>query len=143
MVQIRDPATGRMIEVERRPIKSKGYAHTSVDPRDMERAKAQLAAAQGVHTFQGLYEGDRRLRARVVPGKFGLSWLLDGDDAARFGKWLTYGPTSRHQRDKGLKERSELDHAEVLANGRHVTFVRTGCKWGQDATLKFTMETKP
>lgn len=23
-------------------------------------------------------------------------------------------------------------------DGRHVAFVRTGCKWGGDATLKFT-----
>ena len=139
MVQIRDPATGRMVEVERRPIRSKGYAHTRVQADDVARAEAQLKAADGFHTFQGLYEGDRRLRARVVPGKFGLSWLLDGDDAERFGKWLTYGPTSRQQKGHGLKERPELDRAEVLAAGRHVTFVRTGCKWGQDAALKFTL----
>lgn len=138
MVQIRDPATGRMIEVERRPIRRPSPAHLGVDPRDLARAQAQLAEANGVHTFVGLYDGDRRVRARVVAGRFGLTWLLDGDDEARLGKWVTYGPTSRQQKAKGLKERPELDHAEVRADGRHVAFVRTGCKWGQDARLKFT-----
>ena len=137
MVQIRNPADGRMIEVERRPIMRPARAHRDLDPRDLAKAHAQLAEAQGVHTFTGLYEGDRRLRARIVPGKFGLTWLLDGDDEARLGKWVTYGPGSRQQKAKGLKERPELDAAEVRSDGKYLAFIRTGCKWGGDARLKF------
>lgn len=142
MVQIRDPATGRTIEVERRPITPTRAALDS--GRAMVAARDQLAAAGGLHTFLGLYDGDTRLRARLVEGKFGLSWLLDDAEAAARGgqKWITYGSTSKKQKAMGLRERPELDRATVHMQGHHVTFVRQGCMWGSEARLKFTLEGK-
>lgn len=142
MVQIRDPATGRTITVERRPIRPTDNAVES--GRAMVEARDKLHAAGGVWTFLGLYDGDTRLRARLVQGKFGLSWLLDDAEAAARGgqKWITYGATSKKQKAMGLRERPELDRATVHMQGRHVTYVRQGCMWGSEARLKFTTEGK-
>lgn len=140
MVQIRDPATGRTVTVERRPIlPTAGQGRQS----EAAAAKARLDAAGGVHTFTGLYDGDTRVAARLVEGKFGLSWLLRDDEAAARtgGKvWVTYGPTSKLQKALKLRERPELDRAVVHLQGRHVIHVRKGCMWGSDARLKFTQE---
>jgi hypothetical protein len=138
MVTLRDPATGRTVVVERRPIQV-----AALRPGDdkVRKLEAQLAEAGGLGTFTGLYEGDTRLRARIVDGRHGLSWLVDGDDAQRLGrKWITYGPKSAQQKSRGLRERPELAPAEValVGGGRHVVIRRTGCRWGSDATLKFT-----
>lgn len=142
MVQIRDPATGRTVEVERRPITPTRRAQEA--GRAMVAARDQLAAAGGLHTFTGLYAGDTRLRARLVQGKFGLSWLLDDAEAAAHGghKWVTYGASSKKQMAMGLRERPELDRATVHMHGHHVTFMRQGCMWGSEARLKFTLEGK-
>lgn len=141
MVQIRDPATGRTVEVERRPIIPARRARAEASA--IMAARDKLAAAGGLHTFTGLYRGDARVRARLVEGKYGLSWLLDGDDALALAggkKWVTFGRTSRQQKALGLCERPELDAASVHLEGRHVVHVRKGCMWGSDARLKFTME---
>lgn len=138
MVTMRDPATGRTVTVERRPIQVQALRPDDAKVRQLE---AQLAAAGGLGTFTGLYEGDRRIRARIMEGKYGLSWLVDGEDAQRLGrKWITHGPTSAQQKKRGLRERPELAPAEValVGGGRHVVIRRTGCRWGSDARLKFT-----
>lgn len=136
MVQIRDPATGRSITVERRPIR---VAANIAGAADVAARQAQLDAEGGVSTFTGLYEGDRRVRARIVTGKWGLSWLVDGDDAAKFGrKWLPYGLDSKVQKALGLRERPELAPALAQLQSRRVAVVRAGCEWGSDARLKFT-----
>lgn len=138
MVKVRDPATGRMVEVERRPIRNPGPARQGPAEADLKKARDTLAEAGGVHTFTGLYEGDRRVRARLVAGKFGLTWLTDGPDQERFGKWITAGPNSRQQQKAKLRERPELAGAVIDTEGRQIIFARTGCKWGTDAKLKFT-----
>lgn len=142
MVQIRDPASGRMVEVERRPITPTRRARA--DAGAIMAARDALAAAGGHHTFTGLYDGDRRVRARLVQGKHGVSWLLDVEERDRIGgkKWLPFGETSRIQKLHGLRERPELDRASVHLDGRHVVHVRTGCMWGSQAALKFTQEGK-
>lgn len=135
---IRDPATGRTIEVERRPIIPASIPLAR--PGDVLKAQAQLNAAKGLGTFVGLYDGDTRLRARVVDGHYGLTWLLDADEAqARGRKWVTYGAKSKQQKTMGLRERPELAPGEVhvAAQGRTVVVRRSGCKWGSDAVLKF------
>lgn len=138
MVQIRDPATGRTITVERRPIRPTDKAMAS--GRAMAEAVQKLADAGGVWTFTGLYAGDTRLRARLVEGKYGLSWLLDDAEAAARGgkKWVTFGATSKAQKAMGLRERPELAAARVHMVGPRATFMRQGCMWGSDARLKFT-----
>lgn len=135
MAWIRDPATGRQIEVQRRPILHRAMPRPT--NAELDAVQARLDAQGGVSSFVGLYEGDRRLRARAVPGKYGMSWLLDDPEQARFGhKWVTYGPKSRAQKTLGLCERVELAPAVARLDARHVVVIRNGCPWGTDATLK-------
>lgn len=109
--------------------------------RALEQSRHNFAKAGNVHTFTGLYLGDRRVAAMLVPGKFGLQWLVHEDDRANTGgrKWVPYAGLgkSRVQADLGLRERPELASADADIDGDCVVTVRTGDKWGRDATLKF------
>jgi len=93
-------------------------------------------------SFRGLFEGDRRVAARLITTQFGTSWLLRDDEAEKFGRtFIPQGDRSRVQKALGLHEARE--HAPAWAklesNGRGlganvwVQTFRTGCKWGSDA----------
>lgn len=99
-----------------------------------------------LHTFVGLYQGDRRVAAQTKQGKFGLSWLTRSDEQARgLPKWITFGRTSRQQREHGLRERPELapSHLHVVSGMSGKFPVRDGCPWGTDARLKFGPDPAP
>lgn len=76
----------------------------------------------------GLYDGDRRLAARVVNGRYGEVWFLRDDEAKALGRrfvpWYPRGTGgSRVQSDLGLHQRDELIPVEGAD------------QWGQDAEL--------
>jgi hypothetical protein len=111
--------------------------------------KADLVDAGNISKFTGLYEGDRRVKAKKIETKFGYSWLLHADEVdlvERRGKcFLPTGKKSRILKKLGLAERTETAPAWAgfggggtgLAGCASVTVVtfRTGDKWGGDATL--------
>jgi len=108
----------------------------------LQDTRADITEAGGLAEFAGLYEGDRRVRARVIGTKYGYCWLLDAAEAERFGrKFVPTGKRSRIQKEKGLREARELAPAWAALDGRGtglsgsvwVSTFRTGCKWGSDA----------
>jgi len=99
----------------------------------------------GKDEFTGLYEGDRRVKAKMLEGEWGTYWLLhesETDLIAQRGKpFLPTGQRSRVQKTLGLSERREMDWAWARMEGRGtglsgtcwVASFRTGDEWGQDA----------
>jgi hypothetical protein len=116
----------------------------------LSNAKADLLDNDRLAKFSGLFEGDRRVKAREIRTKFGSSWLLHEDEVDlidRRGKvFLPWGPRSRIHKELGLSVRTELAPAWACFGGGegkglsgchnvHVKTFRTGDKWGQDAVL--------
>ena len=104
--------------------------------------------------FDGLYDGDRRVAADLIEGKYGPVWMLEYKEAERYGRRFvpfvgTYmakrGKTSTVQKELGLHEHEEWAPAwaEFQGSGTGlsgrcwVAVFRTGDRWGLDAT-KFT-----
>lgn len=112
-------------------------------------ARARLAENGGRAIFTGLYEGDRRVIAKVVQTRFGSSWMLDDAEAAKFGRKFiplqSHNGRSRVQAQLGLSERDEWQTAAANTAGGgtglagacsvFVETYRTGDKWGRDAEL--------
>ena len=113
----------------------------------LELTRAAIAEAGGVSEFAGLFEGDRRVKAKQVRTKFGAAWVLHSDEAdliSRRGKvFLPFGENSRGLCELGLRQGVEEAPAAACLDGQgrglgslHTVFVkvfRTGCKWGSDA----------
>ena len=113
----------------------------------LDRTKADLIDAGKMGEFTGLFEGDRRVKAKIIETKFGSSWLLSDDEtdliARRGKKFLPVGKRSRILKELALTERLELAPAWACLDGSgtglasamsvHVAIFRTGCKWGSDA----------
>jgi len=106
--------------------------------------QAEIIENGGVEEFVGLYEGDRRVKARFGSsthyGHVSFYWLLHDDEAdliARRGKkFLPTGENSRVQKQLGLSERPEHAPAKAKLNSNgHACYGRSGDAWGQDATL--------
>ena len=114
----------------------------------LDSEKEAIARAAGISDFPGLFEGDRRVKAKIITTKFGDCWILHDDEVdliARRGKpFLPVGKNSRVHKDLGLRQGIETAPAAatLTGNGRglsgahsvHVLTFRTGCKWGSDAT---------
>ena len=93
----------------------------------LERRKAELAEAGDVTEFTGLYEGDRRVKAKIIHYRCryshsdASSWLLHEDEAElieRRGKeFIPDGKRSRVQKQLGLTERRETAPAYAFMNG--------------------------
>lgn len=117
--------------------------------RSKNERQAEIERRGGRDIFWGLYDGDRRVAARMIEGRYGWSWLLSDDEAERYGrKFIPLGVAngksgSRVQKRLGLTERQELAPARAdldgsgtgLSGTAWVVSVRTGDRWGQDATL--------
>lgn len=120
------------------------------------RAKAALIENGGMKTFDGLYEGDRRVAARTIQVKNKFShktdtlWLLRDDEAAKFGrKFIPFDYTGkgRIQKSLGLTQREESAPAFVTtvssgtgmagaASARVVTLRDVKADpWGEKAVL--------
>jgi len=112
---------------------------------DLARTRANIVEAGNTAIFLGLYDGEHRVRAREVFTQYGTyCWLLDDEEAARYGrKFLPMGENSRVQKKLGLREANEsapawakLDgHGTGLSGNAWVATFRTGDKWGSDAQL--------
>lgn len=109
---------------------------------DLRRVQARILRDGQKASFCGLYEGDRRVAARLITTQFGTSWLLREDEAQRFGrKFIPEGDNSRVQKTLGLHEATETATAaaKTASNGTGLSgnvwieTYRTGCKWGSDA----------
>ena len=108
------------------------------------RIQADIVENGGVWGFTGLYEGDRRVKARFGSsthyGQISFWWLLHDDEVdliqRRGKKFLPTGEKSRVQKQLGLSERFEDAPAEAAfnQNGR-ACVTRSGDRWGQDAKL--------
>lgn len=119
---------------------------------------ADLADQNNESTFVGLYEGDRRVRAKKISTRYGLAWLLhdsETDLIERRGKpFLPEGDNSRVLKQLGLEQRGEIDaaRAEIVGgSGKglsgaatcHVSAVRDGDEWGATARLATDEESEP
>lgn len=114
----------------------------------LARLKAEIIDDGGTAIFAGLFEGDRRVSAKMIKTKFGSSWLLneaeEGELIAKRGKvFLPTGEKSRILKELGLAQRKERAPAAAFMNGRGTglsgsawpDIFRTGDKWGSDAAL--------
>lgn len=113
----------------------------------LEKRRCKILENEGKSEFLGLYEGDRRVKAKMLEGEWGYYWLLhesETDLIARRGKpFLPTGHKSRVQKNLGLSERKEMDWAWAKLDGKGtglsgsvwVSTFRTGDEWGQDAVL--------
>ena len=103
--------------------------------------KAEIVENGNMGIFRGLYDGNRRVMAKVIDTKFGASWLLSDEESSKYGrKFLPIGSNSRVQKQLGLRERMEKAPAWVTTAGNSIASVspvifRTGDKWGSDAVL--------
>lgn len=83
--------------------------------------EAQILMNGGMAEFTGLYEGDRRVAARLVTSRFGTSWCLSDEESDKFGrKFIPFGSRSRIQKQLGLQERLERApaKAEIVGSGK-------------------------
>lgn len=112
-------------------------------------ARADIIEAGGVARFTGLYQGTRRVKARIIATHFGYSWLLHEDEqelwAARGKPFLPVGKRSRVLKAHGLAEKPEMAPADARISGSGkglsgctgavISTFRTGCRWGSDAVM--------
>ncbi len=116
--------------------------------------KATLAEDDWKSSFPGLYEGNRRVKAKRFTKVFDgyrsvTSWLLHDDEQELFlrrGKrFIPTGDHSRIQKQLGLREALEDDSADAKLDGGgtglsgcagvYVSVYRDGDPWGADATI--------
>lgn len=121
---------------------------SSLSAREAD-ARADIVRDGNRAVFSGLYEGDRRVKAKVITSQFGNAWLLDDSEGAlirkRGQKFLPTGSTSRVLKKLGLQQRPETAPAWACLDGSghgisgltscYIKVYRTGCQWGSDAAL--------
>lgn len=98
--------------------------------------------------FLGLYEGSRRVAARIIDTRYGSTWLLRTDESMKFGRKFVpcnWGSgKGRIQKALGLSEKHETAPAWAKIEGRGhglsgsawVVTYRTGDKWGLDSEVE-------
>ncbi len=91
----------------------------------LERRRAEIVDAGDTATFTGLYDGDRRVLAKLVSYRCGFSfsdkqsWMLGEAELEKYGrKFVPAGNRSRIQKQLGLTERKERAPAYAFMNGR-------------------------
>ena len=115
--------------------------------------QAEVAESGGRWIFPGLYDGGRRIAAKVIrvkcfnaPWKTERKWFLRDDEVATYGRrFIPAGGNSRVRKGLGIEERDELAPAvaEIVGSGTGLSgaascsavVVRKGDEWGQDAVL--------
>jgi hypothetical protein len=115
--------------------------------------QAHVAESNGLWMFAGLYDGDRRIAAKIIrvkcfnaPWKTERKWILRDDEVAKYGRrFIPVGGNSRVRKQLGIEERDEMApaQAEIVGSGTGLsgaascsaTVVRTGDEWGLDAVL--------
>ena len=116
--------------------------HVTEWSRRANELRSELEQSNGLGEFAGLYEGNRRVKAKIIDTRFGSCWLLHDDEreliALRGKAFLPTGQKSRVLRELGLEQRFELadagvEHWEYARNYPFPGLYRKGDKWGQDA----------
>lgn len=110
---------------------------------NLHNRQAEILEGNGEAVFVGLYDGDRRVHARLVEGQWGTSWLLADAEITRYGRrWIPNGSNSRIQKSLGLREEQELApaYAEVIGRGYGLSgsawvVATRRDPWGADAHL--------
>lgn len=108
---------------------------------DLRRRQAQILRDGGKATFPGLFEGTRRVKAKLIQTRFGETWLLDEEEAQRFGRKFVPEGFRAIQKRLGLHQAMEWAPAAATTAGSGkglsgnvwITVFRTGCRWGSDA----------
>lgn len=111
---------------------------------DLKRTHEKIRKDGGFSQFAGLFEGNRRVRAKWVETKFGAAWVLHEDEdelIAKRGKvFLPTGRNSHVLRKLGLRQGVEEAPAWAVLRGSgsaahtvRVVVFRTGCEFGSDA----------
>lgn len=88
---------------------------------ELARTKAEIADNGGVMPFEVLMEGERRVDAKLIDGKFGAVWLLSDEEETRFGRrFIPFAGSgkSRVQKQLGLREDWEDAPAAAKITGR-------------------------
>ena len=107
--------------------------------KDKAKLQSKIVANGGLGVMAGLYEGERRVSAKIITTKFGKAWLLNDNEAdlikLRGKPYLPFGKTSRVLKNLGLSQCDELAPATaVLTNcATNVFSYRIGNEWGLDA----------
>ena len=91
----------------------------------LKRRQAEIEEQGGTWLFRCLMEGDRRVDAKAILGKYGTVWLLSDDEANCFGRrfvpfegdLLSGDRGSRIQRKLGLHEDYENAPAKAYIDG--------------------------
>ena len=118
------------------------------------RLAAEIIDNGNVWPFKGLYQGDRRVAAKIIHSEYApdnrpspistTQWLLSDSETdliERRGKrYLPSGSRSRILKSLGLSERGEIAPAKAGLGGKNTwsmraIAIRDGCPWGSDATL--------
>lgn len=82
------------------------------------RLQAQIEDAGGLWFFPTLQDGDRKVDAKLIDGKFGRCWMLADAEYARYGrKFVGFGAT-RILRKLGLHEGEEPAPAIAVIRGK-------------------------
>ena len=123
------------------------------DTSNLERARAELCEKQGKHEFLGLYDGERRLKAKIilVEDKFqpwsktkNPVWFLEDSEAERYGrKFMPFNNgrgKSRILNSFGLKELEVIADAwaksEWAGWTHYIKYYRVDNEWGQKDKIK-------
>lgn len=89
---------------------------------ELNNRQADILERGGQWEFQGLYDGSRRLKAKLINTKFGYAWLLHEDEEKLYGrKFIPCGQNSRVQKKLGLCELKETDEAWAKLDGGNAT----------------------
>lgn len=120
----------------------------SSDSSRMNSLKAEIVEAGMTRTFRGLYEGNRRVKAKLEchlnewSHKEEWKWRIHPlDPIAKKRLVIPSGKNSRIQRSLGLRESDETAGAWArwassgtgLSGSSWIVVFRTGDEWGQDS----------
>jgi hypothetical protein len=89
---------------------------------ELARTKAEIAENGGTMPFEVLMDGERRVDAKLIDGKFGACWLLSDEEESCFGRrfipFQGQDGKSRIQKQLGLTEGWEDAPAAAKITGR-------------------------
>jgi len=116
---------------------------TNFDTR-LKSVRSDIESNGGKALFRGLYEGDRRVSAKLITTEYGKCWLLADSESelisARGKSFLPTGANSRVLKSLNLVECEEWDSAYAAHAGErfkvYVEIYRTGDEFGLDAERK-------
>ena len=111
----------------------------------LENHKKELCEKFGLHTFLGLYKGNRRIKAKQILGEYGYSWLLHETEREEFAGRTFLPFNNGNGRSKilksfGLEELKVkspawVDFAKNGGYNSNVVYFRVENEWGEKDQL--------